>query len=130
MPKDNIDAAVKRASGRDATEITEVNYEGKGPHGVMVYVECATDNTNRSVANLKAIFNKNGGEMLLTGALEFLFVRKAVIEFEITEEMDMEEIELALMDAGLEEMTVEDGVATIIGEFKDFGSLTTVIEEL
>lgn len=130
MPKDNIEAAIKRASGREAFDITEVNYEGKGPHGVMVYVECATDNTNRSVANLKSVFNKNGGEMLLTGALEFLFVRKAVVEFEVSEEMDMEEIELALMDAGLEELTVDDGVATALGDFKDFGALTKGAEDL
>jgi YebC/PmpR family DNA-binding regulatory protein len=130
MPKDNIEAAIKRASGRDATDIKEVNYEGKGPHGVMVYVECASDNTNRSVANLKTIFNKNGGEMVPTGALEFLFNRKAVVEFEITDELDMEEIELGLMDAGLEELKIEETLATAFGDFKDFGTLTKGAEDL
>jgi len=130
MPKDNIDAAIKRAFGREASDIKEVNYEGKGPHGVMVFVECASDNTNRSVANLKTIFNKSGGEMVPTGSLEFLFERKAVLEFEVTEKLDMEEIELGLMDAGLEELTVEEGKATAIGDFKDFGTLTKCAEEL
>ena len=75
MPKDNIDKAIKRASGKDVGEITEINYEGKGPHGSLFYVECATENTNRSVTNVRTIFNKNGGEMQNSGSLEFLFDR-------------------------------------------------------
>ncbi len=130
MPKDNVDAAIKRASGKDAADITEINYEGKGPHGVMIFVECATDNTNRSVANLKTIFNKNGGEMLPSGALAFLFDRKSVVEFEVTDELNMEEIELTLMDAGLEELVVNDGVAYAYADITDFGSLTSAVEGL
>ena len=130
MPKDNVDAAIKRASGKDAADIKEINYEGKGPHGVMIFVECATDNTNRSIANIKTYFNKNGGQILPSGALEFLFKRKTVVEFEVTPSMNMEEIELGLMDAGLEELEVDDGVAYAYGDFTDFGTLTAGVEAL
>jgi len=130
MPKDNVENAIKRAAGKDAADIKEVNYEGKGPHGVMVFVECATDNSNRSVANIKTIFNKAGGQLLPTGALEFLFDRKTVVEFEVAEGMDLEEIELALIDHGLEELEVNEGVAYAYGDFTDFGTLTAGVESL
>ncbi|MCA1759330.1 MAG: YebC/PmpR family DNA-binding transcriptional regulator, partial [Bacteroidales bacterium] len=101
MPKANIDAAIKRASGKDAADFTEVNYEGKGPHGVLVFVECATDNTTRTVANVKSYFNKVGGGLVPSGSLEFMFSRKAVFEFEKQEGMVLDELELELIDAGL-----------------------------
>jgi YebC/PmpR family DNA-binding regulatory protein len=130
MPKDNIDKAIKRASGKDMADFKEVNYEGKGPHGVMIFVETATDNTNRTVSNLKTIFNKSGGEMLPTGALEFMFDRKAVVEFSVPEDKDLEEIELELIDSGLEELEIIEGVAFAIGEFTAFGNLTKGVEDL
>lgn len=130
MPKDNVESAIKRADGKDSAEITEINYEGKGPHGVMIFVECATDNTNRSVANIKTIFNKSGGQMLPSGALDFLFDRKTVVEFEVTDEMEIDEIELGLIDAGLEELEVVDGVAYAHADFTDFGRFTAAVEEL
>lgn len=130
MPKDNVEAAIKRAEGKDAADITEINYEGKGPHGVMVFVECATDNTNRSVANIKTIFNKSGGQMLPSGSLDFLFDRKAVVEFEIPEEKELDEIELELIDHGLEELEVNEGNAYAYADFIDFGKLTSGFEEL
>ena len=83
MPKDNIENAIKRAEAKDAENYVEVNYEGKGPHGVLVFVECATDNTTRTVANIKSYFNKAGGSIVPTGSLEFMFKRRAVFEFEI-----------------------------------------------
>ena len=104
MPKDNIEKAVRRASGKDAAVFSEVNYEGKGPHGSLIFVETATDNTNRTVANLKLTFNKNGGELVQTGSLGFLFSRKAVIQFNREESMDVDEVELELIDHGLEEL--------------------------
>ncbi len=85
MPKDNIEAAVKRAAGKDAADYSEVLYEGKGPHGVLIVVECATDNPTRTVANVKSYFNKSGGSLVPTGSLEFMFSRKAVIEVKKTE---------------------------------------------
>ncbi|MGE9267213.1 MAG: YebC/PmpR family DNA-binding transcriptional regulator [Verrucomicrobiales bacterium] len=129
MPKDNIEAAIKRAEGKDEAAISEVNYEGKGPHGVLVYVECATDNTNRSFTNVRTIFNKNGGQLVQNGALEFMFDRKTVIEFN-TEGLDLEEIELELIDAGLEELEAEDELGLAYGDFTSYGTLTAKMEEL
>ncbi len=130
MPKDNIESAIKRATGKDAALITEINYEGKGPHGVLIFVECASDNTNRTVSNLKTYFNKGGGQLVQGGSLEFLFDRKSVIEFEKKEDHNLEEIELELIDAGLEELEVSDDRVYVYGEFTSFGNLTTACEEM
>jgi YebC/PmpR family DNA-binding regulatory protein len=130
MPKDNIESAIKRASGKDVADIKEINYEGKGPHGVLLYIECATDNSNRSIANLKTILGKGGGQMLQGGSIEFLFDRKAVVEFAVTDEMDIEEIELALIDGGLEELEVSDGTGFAYADYKDFGKLCSAFEGL
>ena len=130
MPKDNIEAAIKRAAGKDATDIAEVNYEGKGPHGVLFFIECATDNTNRTVSNLKTAFNKEGGQIVSTGSLEFLFARKAMIEFSVTETIDMDEVELGLIDAGLEDLEVIEGTAYASGDYRSFGELSKAVEEL
>ena len=129
MPKDNIDKAIKRASGKDVGEITEISYEGKGPHGSLFFVECATENTNRSVTNVRTIFNKNGGEMQNSGSLEFLFDRKSVIEFNPTG-VELEELELELIDAGLEELEVEGDMGLAYGDFTAFGKMTEVFERL
>jgi len=130
LPKDNIDAAIKRAAGKDAADIVEVSYEGKGPHGSLFVIECATDNTNRSITNLRTIFNKNGGQLLQAGSIEFMFNRKAVVEFAVAEGADVDEIELALIDAGLEEFAVDDGVARAVGGYSSFASLTHAVENL
>ncbi len=130
MPKDNIENAIKRAEGKDAAEYTEVNYEGKGPHGVLVFVECATDNTTRTVANVKAYFSKSGGGIVPNGSLEFMFNRKASFEFDKTEEMDLEEMELELIDAGLEEIEENDGRVYVYGDYTNFGTLSKAFEEL
>ena len=136
MPKDNIDSAIKRATSKDVEAYIEINYEGKGPHGVLVFVECATDNQNRTVANVKSYFNKAEGGLVPTGSLEYMFDRKAVFEFEKTEGMDLEELELELIDAGLEEIeenTNEDDDVTsvyIYGDYKAFGELQSAIEGL
>jgi YebC/PmpR family DNA-binding regulatory protein len=130
MPKANIDAAIKRASGKDAADFTELNYEGKGPHGVLVFVECATDNTTRTVANVKSYFNKVGGGLVPTGSLEFMFSRKAVFEFEIQEGMDLDELELELIDAGLEEIEEHEGVVYAYSDYTSFGDLNHALENL
>ena len=129
MPKDNIAAAIKRASGKDGAAISEINYEGKGPHGVLLYIECASDNTNRSVANLKSHFNKAGGQIVQTGSLEFMFDRKTVITFKKTEEMSLDDIELELIDAGLEELETDGEDVTVYGDFTAFGSLSKAVED-
>ncbi|GAA0891145.1 YebC/PmpR family DNA-binding transcriptional regulator [Fulvivirga kasyanovii] len=130
MPKDNIEAAIKRAEGKDADAYVEVNYEGKGPHGVLVFVECATDNTTRTVANVKSYFNKAGGGLVPTGSLEFMFSRDAVFEFEKTAEMDIEEMELELIDAGMEEIEEKDGVVYVYGDYTNFGTLSKALEDM
>jgi len=130
MPKDNIAAAIKRATGKDAKDMLEVNFEGKGPNGSLIFVECLTDNNTRSVANIKNIINRNGGELMNKGALDFMFSRKAIFEFELTEAMDVEELELELIDAGLEEIEAEEGICIIHTDYKDFGNMTHALEEM
>lgn len=129
MPKDNIQNAIKRATSKDSVDYTEVNYEGKGPHGVLVFVECATDNTTRTVANVKSYFNKAGGGVVPSGSLEFMFNRKAVFEFEKTEELDAEELELELIDAGLEEIDVQEDTVYVYAEYTAFGELSKALED-
>jgi YebC/PmpR family DNA-binding regulatory protein len=130
LSRDNIEAAIKRAAGKDASEILEVSYEAKGPHGSLFFIECATDNSNRSVTNLKTIFNKNGGQLVNSGALDFMFSRKSVIEFPVPDDRDLEEIELELIDAGLEELSVDDGVVSVIGDYSAFAQLCNAVETL
>ncbi len=128
MPKDNIEAAIKRATAKDLKDMAEVNFEGKAPHGVLIFIECATDNNTRTVANVKSILNKNGGEMLTNGSLEFMFARKAIFEIDIDDSVDLEELELELIDAGLEEIEAEDGVALITADYTSFGTLHEALE--
>ncbi len=130
MPKDNIDAAIKRATAKDADAFSEMNYEGKGPHGVLVFVECATDNPTRTVANVKSYFNKAGGGVVPNGSLEYMFNRKSVFEFEKAEEMDLEELELELIDAGLEEIEQVEDKVFVYGDYTSFGSLAQALEDL
>ena len=130
MPKDNIEAAIKRATAKDAEAYAEMNYEGKGPHGVLVFVECATDNPTRTIANVKSYFNKAGGSIVQNGSLEFMFNRKAVFEFEKTDEMDIEEMELELIDAGLEEIELNEDKVYVYGDYTSFGSLSQALEDM
>nr|WP_314390206.1 YebC/PmpR family DNA-binding transcriptional regulator [uncultured Campylobacter sp.] len=129
MPKDNIDAAIKRANGKDSADIKTIFYDGKGAHGVQIIVECATDNPTRTVANVKAIFSKNGGEILPSGSLNFMFTRKSVFELDMPAK-ELDEIELELIDFGLTEIEEEDGVLYIYGDYASFGTLSEGIEKL
>ncbi|RUM75050.1 MAG: YebC/PmpR family DNA-binding transcriptional regulator [Sulfurovum sp.] len=138
MPKDNIEAAIKRAFNKDAADIKEITYDVKAPYGVQMIVECATDNNTRTVANVKAILNRNNAEMLTSGSLNFMFTRKAVFVIDKTEDMDVEELELELIDYGLEEIEEdvepqENGedkpILRIYGEFTSFGELSKAFEE-
>ncbi|RUM76089.1 MAG: YebC/PmpR family DNA-binding transcriptional regulator [Sulfurovum sp.] len=139
MPKHNIDAAIKRASGKDAADIREMHYEAKGPYGTQFIIDCATDNGTRTVANVKAALTRNKAEMLTSGSLNFMFGRKSVFTFDKTEDMDIEELELELIDAGLEEIEEdiepqENGedkkIVRIFGEFASFGDLSKALEEM
>ena len=130
MPKDNIEAESKRALGKEGIQITEVNYEIKATHGAIFFVECATDNTTRTVANLKSYVNKFGGQMLTNNYLEFMFSRKA--HFEVAKEGlgNLEELELELIDYGLESMEIEDEIVHIYGDYTSFGSLANALEKM
>ena len=139
MPKHNIEAAIQRASGKDAIDIKELHYEAKGPYGTQFIIDCATDNGTRTVANVKAALTRNSAEMLTTGSLNFMFTRKSVFTFDKTDEMDIEELELELIDAGLEEIEEdiepqEDAddkkIIRIFAEFTAFGDLSKALEEM
>lgn len=138
MPKANIDAAIKRASGKDAADIKEIAYEAKGPYGVQLFIECATDNATRTVANVKAVLVRNKAEMLVSGSLNYIFTQKSVFVFDKTNDMDIEELELELIDFGLEEIEEdiepqENGddkpIIRIYGEFSSFGELSKALED-
>ncbi|MBU0632287.1 YebC/PmpR family DNA-binding transcriptional regulator [bacterium] len=130
MPKDNIEAAIKRATAKDTASMLEVNFEAKAPHGVQLFIECATDNNTRTVANVKSTVSKNGGEVLTNGSLEFMFSRKAIFEFDKPANMDLEELELELIDAGLEEIEEEEGLVLVTANYTDFGNLQNAFEKL
>ena len=127
MPKDNIESAIKRASSKDAKDLDEIVYEGYGPYGVAVLVETATDNIMRTVANVRMYFNRAEGTLGKTGSLDFIFDRKA--SFKLSPEgIDMDELELELIDFGLEEIFEEEGEIHIYTSFKDYGTMMTEIE--
>ena len=130
MPKTNIEAAIKRAVGKDAEDFQEVLYEGKGPHGVLIVVECATDNTTRTVANVKSYFNKTGGALVPTGSLDYMFNRKAVFEFNKPEGFDPDEFELEMIDFGLQRLEVDEDTIYAYGEYTEFGNLATAFEKM
>lgn len=129
MPKDNIDAAINRAFNKDANDMVEIVYEGKGPHGVLVMVECATDNTTRTVANIRSYFNKNGGSLVPIGSLEYMFSRKAVFEIELPDDMDKDELELELIDAGLESIEENEDGVFVYSDWTDYGTIHDVLEK-
>jgi YebC/PmpR family DNA-binding regulatory protein len=133
MPKDKVDSAIKRASGRDAANFEEVIYEGYAPHGVAMLVECATDNPTRTVAAIRNAFNKNGGNFATSGSVAFQFRRMGVFRLN-PEGIDQDDLELYLIDHGLEEFgesTGEKGEPQLVARclFEDFGTLQKALEE-
>ncbi len=133
MPKDRVDAAIKRASDKDLAGYEEFVYEGYAPHGVAILVETATDNTNRTVANVRSYFTKTNGSLGKTGSLDFIFKRVSTFRFE-PGDLDIEELELELIDAGLEEIYIEDNedgedIAVVQAGFEDFGNMQKALEE-
>ncbi|MBM3417863.1 MAG: YebC/PmpR family DNA-binding transcriptional regulator [Bacteroidetes bacterium] len=130
MPKDNIEAAIKRAAQKDIASFTEVIYEGKGPHGVLVFVECATDNPTRTVANVKSYFNKAGGQIVPNGSMEFMFARKSVFEIIKSHDLDIESLELDLIDAGCEEIELTEEQLIVYGNYTAFGTLARALEDM
>ncbi len=131
MPKDTIERAVKKGQGGDSADYQELTYEGYGPNGVAVYVECQTDNQNRTVSNVRSAFSKSGGSLGKNGSLEFLFDRKGVFTIEIQEGTDLEDLELNLIDGGAEDVSdVEEGLMTITCVMEDFGNMQQKLDEL
>ena len=129
MPKDRVDAAIKKASDKDSSNYEEILYEGKGPLGLSLMIETATDNINRTVANIRAIFNRNNGELGTSGSQEFNFDRKCIFKINLKEN-DIEELELELIDFGLEEIEQVEDETLIYTAFTDFGNMQKGLEEL
>ena len=131
MPKDTIERAIKKASGADADQYEQVNFEGYGPHGIAMFIECTTDNTNRTVASVRSIFSKNEGSLGTNGSLEFLFDRKGVFVLNTADlEINSEELELELIDGGALEFEKDDELITVYTDFVDFGKMSSKLEEL
>lgn len=128
MPKDRIEAAIKRASNKEEKNYEEIVYEGYGPHGVAVIVETSTDNTNRTVANVRHYFSKSGGSLGTSGSVSFMFNRKAVFRF-AQADLDMEELELEFIDFGLEEIAENEGEIFVYTAFEDFGKMQKALED-
>lgn len=127
MPKANVESAIKKASDKDSGTYDEVVYEGYGPYGVAILIETATDNTTRTVANMRTIFNKGGGTIGNSGSLDFVFERKANFTIKNNGE-NLEEMELDLIDAGLEEIEGDSEEIFIVTKFTDFGAMQKALE--
>lgn len=129
MPKDNITRAINKGKEKDAANFEELTYEGYAPHGIAVYVEALSDNTQRTVANVRAIFNRYSGSLGKNGSLTFLFDRKGVFTIK-KGDINLEEFELEVIDGGAEDFEVEDDMITITTGMEDFGSMMRKLEEL
>jgi len=127
MPKDRVDAAIKRASSKEEKDFQEVIYEGYAPHGVPVVVECATDNPTRTVANIRLLFSKKDGAMGNSGSVMFLFERRGVFKFDPTI-LNLDELELDLIDAGAEEIHTDDEEIIVYTKFTEFGHMQKFLE--
>ncbi len=129
MPKDNVERAIKKATSKDMGDYKEVVYEGYAPHGIAILVETATDNTTRTVANVRSYFNKLNGNLSTQGSVDFMFEHKCHFKVKEKEGVDMEELELELIDEGVSEIFEEDGFMIIYGEFEAFGPIQKYLEE-
>lgn len=135
MPKDNVERAIKRASEKDQADYKEVVFEGYGPHGIAILVEAATDNNNRTVANVRSYFTKHGGSLGTSGSVDYMFDRKCMFRIKTDKPYDLEELELEMIDYGLEEIFEEENEDTetteivIYGEFTAYNNLQKYIED-
>jgi len=127
MPKDRVDAAIKRASSKEEKDFEEIIYEGYAPHGVPVIVECATDNPTRTVANIRLRFAKNGGNMGNSGSVAFMFERKGIFKFDPAK-LNLDEMELDLIDAGAEDIQREEDEIIVYTKFTEFGHMARFLE--
>ena len=128
MPKDNVERAIKKATDKDTSDFKEVNFEGYAPHGIAVFVETATDNNNRTVANVRSHFNKGNGSLSTSGSVEFMFDHVCFFKIK-SEGLDQEELELELIDFGAEEIEMDEDAFIVTGSFESFGSLQKKLED-
>jgi YebC/PmpR family DNA-binding regulatory protein len=129
MPKENVERAIKKATSKDYTDYKEMNYEGYGPFGIAVFVETATDNTTRTVANVRSYFNKYGGSLGTSGSLEFLFDHKCVFHIVKKEAISLEDLELELIDYGVDEVEEDEDEIILYGEFAQNAAIQKWLEE-
>lgn len=129
MPKENVERAIKRAFEKDTSDYKEVVYEGYGPHGVAIVIETATDNTQRTVANIRSYFNKLGGALGTSGMLDFIFDRKCSFTLQKVDNINLEDLELELIDFGAEEIFEDNDEIMIFAEFHSFGPIQKYLEE-
>ncbi|NNF02222.1 MAG: YebC/PmpR family DNA-binding transcriptional regulator [Bacteroidia bacterium] len=129
MPKDNVERAIKKALEAGGEGYTELTYEGYAPGGIALFVECTTDNLNRTVSNVRSIFNKNGGSLSTSGSVDYMFDRKGIFVFPL-EDRDMDEMTLELIDGGAEEVELDDGEITVTTVMEDFGNMQKKLDEL
>ncbi len=130
MPKDNVERAIKKATSKDYSDYKEMNYEGYGPYGIAVFVETATDNTTRTVANVRSYFNKAGGSLGTTGSLEFLFDHKCIFHIVKQDDMNLEDLELELIDYGVDELEEDENEIVLYGEFTQNSAIQSYLEEV
>ncbi len=131
MPKENVERAIKKATSKDEADYKEMNYEGYGPNGIAIFVETATDNTTRTVANIRSYFTKHGGSLGTSGSLEFLFDHKCVFKISPKEDVSIDDLELELIDFGVDELIFDDEDNSIVlyGEFQSYSSIQKYLEE-
>jgi len=129
MPKDNVERAIKKATSKDFTDYKEVNYEGYGPYGIAVFVETATDNTTRTVANVRSYFNRYGGSLGTSGSLEFLFDHKCVFHINTKDGVSLDDLELELIDYGVDELEEDEGEIILYGEFLQNSAIQKYLED-
>lgn len=129
MPKENIERAIKKAADKDFSDYKEMNYEGYAPFGIAIFVETATDNTTRTVANVRSYFNKFGGSLGTSGSLEFLFDHKCVFHIKPKENVSLEDLEFELIDLGVDEIAEDEGEILIYGEFAQNSNIQKYLEE-
>ncbi len=129
MPKENVERAIKRAISKDTEDYKEMVYEGYGPYGIAILIETATDNTTRTVANVRSILNKNNGSLGTSGSLDFMFTRKSMFTVAPKTGVSVEDLELELIDYGVDELDADEDGITLYGEFQSFNAIQKYLEE-
>ena len=130
LPKDNIDRAISKATSSEAENFMELTYEGYAPHGVAVFLECATDNQNRTVSHVRSLFTKHGGSLGVNGSVDYMFERKGIFSIKQNEGMDKDELTLELIDGGAEDVTFNDEYIEVTCAMEDFGNMQSKLDEL